>query len=224
MIKRLSFGWRMKIVGVKLARDHSIAPPQQWRTARESGQERKIEMQTVKFEPARNGGVMAKWEGKIAFPAKGEAQPEAGETWEVLSVRPNPAGSVFFLSLGKKIEDVFQSSIVLPDGREVVVSLSLKESWQTREGLRIRASLQFPEKKGERLPPVSIKVKEATSTRWHQSSVDTRDTPLGMWGWNLELGEQAANQVAIFKSALDEASTLALFELDIQSLRWTRVQ
>lgn len=61
-------------------------------------------MNTVIFEASRNGGVMIRYQGKVAFPDKRGVQPNVGDEYEVLSASPNPTGTVYFLSLGKKVE------------------------------------------------------------------------------------------------------------------------
>lgn len=61
-------------------------------------------METVIFEPARNGGVMARYDWKIGFPEKRGPQPQPWEEWEVLGATLNPKGTVYFLKLGKKID------------------------------------------------------------------------------------------------------------------------
>lgn len=61
-------------------------------------------METVVFEPARNGGVMAQYNWKIGFPEKRGPQPQAWEEWEVIGATLNPKGTVYFLKLGKKID------------------------------------------------------------------------------------------------------------------------
>jgi hypothetical protein len=59
-------------------------------------------METVIFEPSRNGGVMARYMNKIAFPSQ-QFSPIAGEEWEILGAFPNPKGTVLFLTLGQRI-------------------------------------------------------------------------------------------------------------------------
>ena len=57
---------------------------------------------TVTFRPARNGGVMTKVDGRVAFPSRGDrraAEPSPGETWEVEVEGLNPRGTVAFLRL-----------------------------------------------------------------------------------------------------------------------------
>lgn len=61
-------------------------------------------MGTVTFEAGRNGGVVSRYWGKVAFPEKYGPQPQAGEEWDVLEASPNPKETVYFLKLGKKIE------------------------------------------------------------------------------------------------------------------------
>lgn len=58
---------------------------------------------TVVFERGRKGDLCARIDGKIAFPARGQPQPGEGDEWEVEIVGTNPAGSVFFLRLVRRV-------------------------------------------------------------------------------------------------------------------------
>ncbi len=62
-------------------------------------------MEKIQFFVSRDGGVMARYEGKVAFPERRGAQPQAGETWEVEKAGENASGRVVFLRCVRKIED-----------------------------------------------------------------------------------------------------------------------
>jgi hypothetical protein len=182
-------------------------------------------MQTVKFEDARKG-VRTKWEGKIAFPDRNGPRPESGETWEVLSA--HPSGSVFFLSLGKKIETAFHFSVSLPSGQEMHVLIEVQESWQTREdGLRVRCVLSLPEWLANLYPFSTVKSADALDQKnWHQTGVDTLyASKRGYRPYNLDLEEAGRKFVGIFSNFIEEkGEVLALFQLDFASLSWTQVK
>ena len=56
---------------------------------------------TVQFSPARDGGVMTKVDGRVAFPDRrlwrGRPQPQDGDIWEVEIAGENPRQTVYFL-------------------------------------------------------------------------------------------------------------------------------
>jgi len=56
---------------------------------------------TVQFSPARDGGVMTKVDGRVAFPDRrlwrGCPQPQDGDIWEVEIAGENPRQTVYFL-------------------------------------------------------------------------------------------------------------------------------
>jgi hypothetical protein len=54
-------------------------------------------MLKVKFASARDGGVMAKIDGKVSFPERRGPQPKPGEEWLVEITGQNPKGTVNFL-------------------------------------------------------------------------------------------------------------------------------
>jgi len=59
----------------------------------------------VTFVPARNGGVMARVVGKVAFPARfWSPPPKEGEEWIVEIAGENPRGTVYFLRPVKRWE------------------------------------------------------------------------------------------------------------------------
>lgn len=59
----------------------------------------------VTFLPARNGGVMAKINGRVAFPdRRWMPPPEEGDEWEVEVAGENPAKTVYFLTPVRKID------------------------------------------------------------------------------------------------------------------------
>ncbi len=117
----------------------------------------------------------------------------------------------------------FNSKVILPDGQALPVSLSVLESWKTSEGLRVKAILYYPEgPKRQESRGLTVRSKESLSNLyWHQCSVDVRETPLKMWGYNLQLSENGLHYVALFEK--DEEKSLATFELDIKSLSWKRL-
>jgi len=57
----------------------------------------------VEFGKGRNGSVITKVEGKIAFPEKNGNQPQVGETWLVRKSGENNARTVIFLKLICKV-------------------------------------------------------------------------------------------------------------------------
>ncbi|RLB13323.1 MAG: hypothetical protein DRG82_15890 [Deltaproteobacteria bacterium] len=66
---------------------------------------------TVTFHPARNGGVMTRVDGRVAFPSRGDhraAEPAPGETWEVEVEGLNPRGTVVFLRLLRSPAEIKQ--------------------------------------------------------------------------------------------------------------------
>jgi hypothetical protein len=54
---------------------------------------------TVTFQVGRDGRVLTRWNGRIAFPTWSGPQPRAGQTWEAVAARTNPKETVFFLTL-----------------------------------------------------------------------------------------------------------------------------
>lgn len=62
-------------------------------------------MEQVIFQPANNGGVMCKVNGRVSFPARNwrGQQPAAGDEWEVEVSGQNAAGTVNFLSPVRRI-------------------------------------------------------------------------------------------------------------------------
>lgn len=62
-----------------------------------------IEQKTVIFQSGRNGDIMTRWEGKVAFPDRRGEQPAIGDEYEVVSAKINARGTVYFLTLGKII-------------------------------------------------------------------------------------------------------------------------
>ncbi len=60
-------------------------------------------MTQVQFQAARDGGVMARYEGKVAFPERRGPQPQAGETWECEKAGENASGRVVFLRCVRQV-------------------------------------------------------------------------------------------------------------------------
>jgi hypothetical protein len=59
----------------------------------------------VSFQAGRDGSAMTRVNGKVAFPDRRGPQPQVGETWDVEPCGSNPAGTVIFLRLVRKVDD-----------------------------------------------------------------------------------------------------------------------
>lgn len=62
-------------------------------------------METVTFDKSRDGGVVTRYQGKVAFP-KSKYRPRVGETWEVVEASLNPKGTVYFLDIRPYVPQV----------------------------------------------------------------------------------------------------------------------
>jgi len=86
-------------------------------------------MMIVKFEASREGKPIVQIDGKTSFPERFGVQPAVGEKWEVEISGQNPAGTVNFLQLLRRVEELFPGPLpavpsgapwVVPEEKEVV--------------------------------------------------------------------------------------------------------
>lgn len=92
----------------------------------------------VTFTPARDGGVTARVEGRVAFPARRDpraSQVKPGETWEVEIAGENPRQTVYFLRLLRSPEEIKQAEATEAAARKAAEAAAEAAHLAAMEGL-----------------------------------------------------------------------------------------
>ncbi len=130
---------------------------------------------TVTFHRGRKGDLIARWEGRVAFPARECSDVEEGREYEVLQARPNRRGTAYFLVVRPlPVERVDQ-----------VDSLALEEGRATPEGVIFtRGGREKLAPWGAVVRPVSVYTGSASLVG--EGRLEPADTPKG---WRVALAE-----------------------------------
>jgi hypothetical protein len=131
-------------------------------------------MQTVIFEQNRDGGVMARYNRKIAFPARGGVQPQVGDEYEVVATTQNARGTCYFLALGRRISTAAErdaASRAAADAQEAERLAAIEAEEAERESRRAAGIAWLP-----------VIERELRAEGWH---VEQEDLP--PWGTTLRV-------------------------------------
>jgi len=149
-------------------------------------------MEKVRFRPARNGGVMTRVAGKVAFPARSwSPPPKEGEEWIVEIAGENPRGTVYFLRPVKRWEGTKEDARLCGwreerqlhrgiirfsrAGESIEVSATGEQWWEDYVYLRAHRD------------HVLIRRDEAgkvVGTGWVREGVEPLTTKVEWWAWN----------------------------------------